>query len=395
MTKKAKRLLIVLVSVLISAHIFALPMSEAAATAAQPPKILLKQVIYYVFEDSKNLLQIGIMGENGENKKVLTKEGNNWCPTVSPDGERVAFFSDRSGFINIFVMYVDGTQQKQLSYDEVENEKIDLYNRGQLSWTGDSLRLLFLKRGNILQIDLNGENQTSFTDSNDVTTFKMSPDNSRIIYTREKTRQHNGLWLYLYEGAGINDVKEKQITPSSIINASFDWGSDNTSLAYFNNRGIFTISCFGLSNKLIKTTYYINNDVVWSQTQKDPNENNIAFISDENNGPNIWITKPDGTNLTQITKNGGASPCWFPDGKNLLYIEENDIFKYDVSAKEMKKLTYYFNSYYPVVANIKMVITKEHKPSEISPLKLATPGTDGKSVPTSLPEKSTGVANEK
>ena len=51
---------------------------------------------------------------DGTNLRQLTKmgtaaEGNNWYPTWSPNGQRLAFSSDRGGKSGIYIMNADGT----------------------------------------------------------------------------------------------------------------------------------------------------------------------------------------------------------------------------------------------------------------------------------------------
>jgi len=307
-----------------------------------------KTLIFYVLEDSKYFLQIGSMSVNGDDKNVMTKEKNNWCPAISPDGTKIAFYSDRSGFINLWLMNIDGTGQKPLTNDKENITVPDLYNRGQIAWSKNSDTVIFLKKGDIWVVDKTGETPSALTGTHDINMFRLSPEGEKILFSREKTRLHNGFWSMYTDGTNMN-----QIVTSDIISPSFDWG-DDSNIAYFNNRGICTITHIGLDNKFIKETYYPNNDITWSRSSKDIKQNYIAYISDVSKGPNIWITKIDGSAEKQVTFNGGFSPFWFPDGKYLLYVEGNDIYKTNIeSVKESIRLTYYFKSYFPVLAEIR------------------------------------------
>ena len=82
--------------------------------------------------------------------------------------------------------------------------------------------------------------------------------------------------------------------------------------------------------------------------------NDETYISDIKNGPNIWVMSHDGKTEKQITEKGGFSPFWFPDGKTIIYVEENDIYRIDVSSREKRRLTYYFRSFYPLLAEVKI-----------------------------------------
>lgn len=328
------------------------PVFSADEAAASQASVYEKKIMY-IFEDSRNLYQIGLMGFAGEKKNILTRNGNNWCPVVSPSGEKIAFFSDRDGFNNLWVMNSNGTAQVQLTFNKEDINKIDLYCRGQIAWlkaaAGNFESIYFLKLGDIWTIDTNGETASCLTGYHDVTSFKISPDPlaPRILYAREKTKNHNGLWTMNIDGTNI-----RQIAESMLIIPAFDWGDNNT-LAYFNNRGISIVQFSGLDKKNIKETFYLNNELAWNKSNPDRAQNKIAFISDKNKGPNIWVMNPDGTADTQVTFNGAVSPCWSPDGQSLIFVEGNDIFSTGLQNKEKIRLTYNFSAYFPSVAEIK------------------------------------------
>ena len=339
----------ILLITLIASASFSVICAQEIPGAAQNTPVSGQPVtkIIYILEDSRFLYQIGAMDPDGGNKKNLTDEGNNWCPCVSPGGDKIAFFSDRTGFPNLWEMNSDGAIEKQLTLNMEKVNSIDLQNRGQISWSQDGSVIYFLKDGDIWQIDTGGETPSALTEYHDVTSFRLSPDKTKALFSREKTRKHNGLWIM-----NIDKTGTRQITQSTIKIPAFDWG-DNLTIAYFNNRGIAIIDSGGMNKKLVKETYYLDNDIEWSKnTPADEMSCYIAYISDKNNGPNIWIMKPDGSGEQQITDNGGFSPCWFPDGSSLVYVEGSDLYCKNLKTKSVARLTYNFSAYYPVVAEI-------------------------------------------
>ncbi|MDD4052086.1 MAG: LpqB family beta-propeller domain-containing protein, partial [candidate division Zixibacteria bacterium] len=66
---------------------------------------------------------------------ILVGDGNNAEPTVSPDGERVAFVSNRSGIDNIYVYYVDSARVIAVTNS--------LTNAKSPSWSPDGKSLAF------------------------------------------------------------------------------------------------------------------------------------------------------------------------------------------------------------------------------------------------------------
>ncbi len=84
-----------------------------------------KQIVFGARRDGHFENEFGITEEiyvidaNGDNEQRLTENRNNdWDPVWSPDGERIAFASDRKGDLvsfDIYVMDADGGNQQNLS----------------------------------------------------------------------------------------------------------------------------------------------------------------------------------------------------------------------------------------------------------------------------------------
>ena len=55
------------------------------------------------------------MDANGGNQQRLTNTGNNWLPSWSPDGKRIAFTSMRDGNAEIYLMDADGENPQNLT----------------------------------------------------------------------------------------------------------------------------------------------------------------------------------------------------------------------------------------------------------------------------------------
>jgi Tol biopolymer transport system component len=60
--------------------------------------------------------QLALLGNQGGSRQILTKDGTNLWPAVTPDGATVAFVSNRDGQSGIWRMNVDGTGTRLLAH---------------------------------------------------------------------------------------------------------------------------------------------------------------------------------------------------------------------------------------------------------------------------------------
>lgn len=61
------------------------------------------------------------MNADGSNITRLTNnEASDSDPTVSPDGSRIAFISDRDGNREVYVMNADGSEQTRLTTSDAD-----------------------------------------------------------------------------------------------------------------------------------------------------------------------------------------------------------------------------------------------------------------------------------
>jgi Tol biopolymer transport system component len=70
----------------------------------------------------------------------------------------------------------------------------------------------------------------------------------------------------------------------------------------------------------------------------------IAFLSDREGPPRVFLMAPDGTNLRRLTDRTAddveeSSPTWSRDGRSLAYVAGNHVFVHDVAANTARTLT--------------------------------------------------------
>jgi Tol biopolymer transport system component len=59
----------------------------------------------------------------------------------------------------------------------------------------------------------------------------------------------------------------------------------------------------------------------------------IAYVTDRSGREEVWITDfPDGTTSTQVSIDGGRSPAWGPNGRELFYVSKGRLMAATVSV---------------------------------------------------------------
>src|SRR5690606_9162967 len=88
-------------------------------------------------------LRIIEMDADGTDRRILVNsEWNDYNPVYSPSGDRMAFFSDRSGSREIWVMALATGTLRQLTYTD-HLEQATYFVRDDLQWLSDGSGLYF------------------------------------------------------------------------------------------------------------------------------------------------------------------------------------------------------------------------------------------------------------
>ncbi len=82
----------------------------ALAVAAGGPRLVLSEVTYQT-----NVWRLALDQAAAQPEPLISSTAYDGSPAVSPDGRRVAFLSDRTGFVEIWIAAADGTSPRQLT----------------------------------------------------------------------------------------------------------------------------------------------------------------------------------------------------------------------------------------------------------------------------------------
>jgi dipeptidyl aminopeptidase/acylaminoacyl peptidase len=132
-----------------------------------------------------------------QDERWLSPTGRDSKVLVSPDGRSVAFVSDRTGWIHIYVIPVDATSESQAKQLTTGN-----YLAGLGSWSSDSTRIAYHRSaaGNQMErfVDIvdvrSGKNESIVTEHGVNYDPAFSPDGASLVFHR--TDIENSLDLY-------------------------------------------------------------------------------------------------------------------------------------------------------------------------------------------------------
>jgi tricorn protease len=242
---------------------------------------------------------IWIADENGKNVERLTvHSARDIHPRFSPDGQSIAFSSDREGNMDVYVIPSAGGPVKRLTIHSADETV--------LGWTPDGKNILFASQrgedfmGKLYVVSASGGMPRNAGPDMGVSGC-YSPDGTRLAINRKA----QSYWRKYYRGAYQSDVTVMDVANKTFKDLTNFEGMDSWPL--------------------------------WSR------DGFIYFVSDrEGKGlTNIWRVKDAGGPAEQVTRFDRGDvrfPGLSSDGKTIVFEHDFGIWKLDLPSRQVKPI---------------------------------------------------------
>jgi hypothetical protein len=301
------------------------PPEPTATPTPTPPLVVARTLpsLTYMGRDVGQSWRIYVMNADGSGATALSSEGeDDTAPIWSPDGQKIAFVSQRDGNREIYIMAADCAGLPEGCAASAVNVTRHPADDWTPAWSPDSKQLAFssIRAGNweIFMVDLSclgnpescpdGVIQLT-TDGNGNLGPVWSPDGSRLAYSSKAT----GNWdIYTMTTSGF-DVRPVTTDPANDLSPA--WSPDGTRLAFESNRDgnveIYVVEANGGAAQNISNFSQANDHgPTWS-----PDGQLLVFYSNREGNWDVFTTTLDGltvVNLTQTPTRDEQTPAWRP-----------------------------------------------------------------------------------
>ena len=263
-----------------------------------------------VYNSRPNGITLDVMSINadGSNQTPLTTidDASDYEPSLSSDGTKITFVSNRDGDEDVYIMNSDGSGQTALTV----NDAIEI----SPAFSPDGTKIVFASQrdGNyeIYSMDANGTNQTRLTNNafrDDEPSF--SPDGTKIVFASQRDGNDE---IYVMNADGSNQAR---LTFNSSLDTQPAFSPDGSRIVFSSfrdgNSEIYVMSTNG--SRQFNISNHPSADL---HPTFSPDGSRIAFATNRDGagapGHEIYIMNAYGSNPVRYTNNSveDGRPSW-------------------------------------------------------------------------------------
>lgn len=256
--------------------------------------------------------------------QLTNQTGEETTPTISPDGNSIAYAARTKGTWDIFVQRVGGSNAIPVAADAERDESGPAFSP-------DGLAIAFHESdrdGGIFIAGATGESERRFTDFGFDPSW--SPDGQQIVFATEEAldpyTRHSVSTLWIVAASG--DSAPRKVSDGDAIQPA--WSPSGRRIAYWRQAGgqrdVFTMAADGTDARPIASDAPLDWSATWS-----PDGRYLYFASDRGGSMNVWrVAIDEDTGHTRgepepVTKGVYASadrPSLSKDGSRLVFRSE-------------------------------------------------------------------------
>lgn len=257
----------------------------------------------------------------------LTK--NEWLdfnPTVSSNGSKLAFISNRDGNREIYIMdlvWIDG--HLKWEGNNLQNITNSIENDWTPRFSPTSNKIIFTTyfpindNYDIFIMNLDGSEKRNLTNTTWYEKYpQFSPDGSFIIYQAWQKGKMEIFFTNLLDENKINITKN--ISSHDIISHGNSFSPDGQKIVFTSerdgNRNIYIMKIDGSGLKQITNNLADDYEPIFS-----PDGQKIIFTSERDGNKEIYIIDSEGTNLKNLSNNNADdwNPRYYPDNNKIIF----------------------------------------------------------------------------